>query len=145
MTFVQNLCWKPKPTCWKSTENRKKVRMSCFVCQRDTKYMCILCHKSICVVCAEPCGESDDGYDEDLHRVAKCSDCHGQSDSKQKSNELLRTSSAVSGKSKISDYFLGSLKNKPLFLSSTALNASKTAESSSKQTFSLQKRRPSAK
>ena len=65
--------------------------------------MCILCHKSICVVCAEPCRESDDGYDEDLHRVAKCSDCHGQSDLKQTSIEVLRTSS---GKSKISDYFL---------------------------------------
>ena len=59
------------------------------------------------------CRESDNEYDKVSHRVAKCSHCHGidrQSDSKQKFNELSSMSFAVSGKLKISDFFLRSLK-----------------------------------
>ena len=79
--------------------NRKKVRMHCLVCQKQS-------------ACANPFALSAmshaerEWYDEDSHRVAKCSHCHGidrQSDSKQKFNETSHMSFAVSGNLKISE------------------------------------------
>ena len=74
--------------------------MSSTACLRETKYVCVLCSESICTVCADPCEEDENGYDEESYHVGKCPD----------EQCVTKKSPAVSVKATISDYFKGSAK-----------------------------------